>query len=221
MRLVFGAAARCTRAAVSRFVRTTACLIMAAMLAVAPLSVRASESATPESIISAFNATLIHVMKNAKDLGYQGRYDALAAVMNSGFDFVGMTRVAVGPTWSSLSPIQQSELVAAFQRFSIATYATQFDEYSGEQIRIDAPAQPTANGVLVPTTLAPANGDAVKFGYLVHKVDGAWRIIDIYLDGTISQLAVRRSEFRSVLARSGPEGLVQLLDEKAKKLAMT
>jgi len=206
---------------------------VAAIVAAAPLPARAGEPATPEHpappehpatpehVVSTFNATLLHVMKNAKELGYQGRYDALAAVMNNGFDFAGMTRVAVGPTWSTLSPIQQSALIDAFQRFSIATYATQFDDYSGEQMHTDGPSQPTANGVLVSTTLAPPNGDAVKFGYLVHKVDGAWRIIDIYLDGTISQLAVRRSEFRSVLARSGPEGLVQLLDEKAKKLAMT
>jgi len=221
MKLVVGAAARRLRAGASRFGRVLACLTVAAMLAAAPLSARAGEPAAPESVISTFNATLLHVMQNAKDLGYQGRYDALAAVMNKGFDFAGMTRVAVGPTWNSLSSIQQSALIAAFQRFSIATYATQFDDYSGEQMRIDAPPQPNADGVLVPTTLTPPNGDAVRFGYVLHKVDGAWRIIDIYLDGTISQLAVRRSEFRSVLARSGPEGLVQLLDEKAKKLAMT
>ena len=58
----------------------------------------------------------------------------------------------------------------------------------------------------------------MTFGYLMHRVPGTWRITDIYLGGTISQLAVRRSEFSSVLVQAGPKGLLQRLAEKTKKL---
>jgi phospholipid transport system substrate-binding protein len=159
-------------------------------------------------------------MKDAKQIGYQGRFAALEAVMNDVFDFAGMTRAAVGPAWVNMSPDQKAAVVDAFRRYSIATYATQFDDYSGEQIQLADTSNP-GQGTLVGTVLTTGKGDTIKFGYLLHKVGAAWRVIDIYLDGSISQLAVRRSEFRSVLSRSGPEGLVQLLDEKAKRLAMT
>jgi phospholipid transport system substrate-binding protein len=208
-----------------RYLRITRWLspvvLAAALLSAVPaLPSEIADARTPEQVVSGFNDTLLQVMKDAKHLGYQGRYAALETVMNDAFDFTGMTRAAVGPSWFNMSPDQKAALVDAFRRYSIATYATQFDDYSGEQIQLTDRSEPS-QGVLVGTTLTTGKGDSIRFGYLVHKVGAAWRVIDIYLDGTISQLAVRRSEFRSVLTRSGPEGLVQLLDEKAKRLAMT
>src|SRR5258708_12225779 len=196
-------------------------LVAIALFAAAPaMSSPAADQRTPEQVVSNFNDTLLRVMKSAKQLGYQGRYAALEAVMNESFDFAGMTRAAVGPLWFNMSADQREALIDAFRRYSIATYATQFDDYSGEQLRLTDRSEP-GQGVLVGTVLTPPKASSINFAYLVHKVGSAWRVIDIYLDGTISQLAVRRSEFRSVLSRSGPEGLVQLLDEKAKRLAMT
>lgn len=215
-------AARRAQAGSFQLTRWLSPLLFAIALLVAGPAVSSpvADQRTPEQVVSNFNDTLLRVMKDAKQLGYQGRYAALETVMNESFDFAGMTRAAVGQLWFNLTPDQRTALIDAFRRYSIATYATQFDDYSGEQLQITDRSEP-GQGVLVGTTLTPAKGDSIKFGYLVHKVGSAWRVIDIYLDGTISQLAVRRSEFRSVLSRSGPEGLVQLLDEKAKRLAMT
>jgi phospholipid transport system substrate-binding protein len=48
----------------------------------------------------------------------------------------------------------------------------------------------------------------VLFNYRLHKVDNAWKIFDIYLDGAISQLAMRRAEFAAVLARGTSAELI-------------
>lgn len=207
----------------AKFLRVTlsSVALALALLAAAPaISTELADARSAEQVVGTFNEALLRVMKDAKQLGYQGRYAAFEAVMNDTFDFTGMTKAAVGASWFSMSPDQKSAVVDAFRRYSIATYATQFDDYSGEQIQLGDSSQP-AQGTLIGTVLTTGKGESVKFGYLMHQVGNAWRVIDIYLDGTISQLAVRRSEFRAVLTRSGPEGLVQLLDEKAKRLAMT
>ncbi len=175
-------------------------------------------SGTPESVVGSVDDALLQAMKGGAKLGYQGRFDLLAPVLATAFDFHGMTRMAVGSAWTGLAPAQQEALVQAFTRFSIANYARQFDSYSGEQFRITGRSEPP-QGVVVQTVMALTEGDPVKFNYLLHQVEGAWRIIDIYLDGTISQLAVRRSEFAAVLGKSGPGGLLQLLDEKTQAMA--
>jgi phospholipid transport system substrate-binding protein len=172
----------------------------------------------PEATVAAFDNALQHAMQDAQHLGYHGRYDLLAPAMNHAFDFPTMTRIAVGTSWSKLSVDQQKALGDAFGRFSIATYANQFNSYSGERFAVTGRTQ-SSQGVVVATTMTPAKGDAIRFNYLLHQVDGAWRIIDIYLDGTVSQLAVRRGEFSAVLARSGPSGLLQLLEDRIKALA--
>jgi phospholipid transport system substrate-binding protein len=199
-------------------------VLLAAVLIVGPgvrpvaaTEVATSGYATPDQVVASFHDSLLHAMKDAS---YQGRYDELTPVMNRAFDFQSMTRIAIGPSWYNLQPAQQDALVDAFRRFSIATYASQFDQYSGERFDSAGPSTNAPQGMIVQTVMRPASGDPIRFNYLLHRAAGGWRIIDIYLEGTISQLALRRSEFQSVLAQSGPDGLAHLLDQKAKRLAM-
>lgn len=226
----FGAAARAVRAIGKRLSRVSlvACgIVLSAMAAAAPaLPARAAAEtpartdAAPVQVVDAFYAALLHAMKDGSHLGYQGRYDALAPTMARAFDFTTMTRIAVGPPWGTLQPAQQASLVDAFRRFSIASYASEFDQYSGQKFEIVKADDPAPQGVIVSTVMQQADGKPIKFNYLLHRTAAGWRIVDIYLGGTISQLAVRRSEFSSILSRSGPDGLADDLNEKVKRLAM-
>lgn len=173
--------------------------------------------AAPEEVVAEFHEALLRAMHEAT---YQERYDALAPAMNRAFDFTSMTRIAIGPRWFHLQPEQQGALVDAFRRFSIATYASQFDQYGGERFDAAGPNETAPQGTIVQTVMQPASDKPIRFNYLLHRTADGWRIVDIYLEGTISQLAVRRSEFTSVLAQSGPDGLANLLEQKTKRLAM-
>src|SRR5919109_3557635 len=105
-----------------------------------------------------------------------------------------MTRLAIGPTWETLAPAQQQRLIAAFAHYVAATYADQFDTYSGEQLQV-AGERPRGADLMVQTRIVKANGETTRLDYLMRQ----GRISDVYLDGTISQLAVHRSEFHSIL----------------------
>jgi phospholipid transport system substrate-binding protein len=59
----------------------------------------------------------------------------------------------------------------------------------------------------------------VNINYLVRQNGGTWQIADVYLDGTISELATRRSEFASILRTQGINGLIAMLNNKAAVLA--
>ena len=131
-----------------------------------------------------------------------------------------MTRLMVGPQWQNLPPEQQKQLIDAFSAFSIATYANRFDGYSGERFDVDAAPEPVNNDdVVVKSQLVQSDGDTVELDYLMHDEAGTWQIIDVYLSGTVSELATRRSEFTSVMRRGGPSALVDLLQRKAAELA--
>jgi phospholipid transport system substrate-binding protein len=157
-------------------------------------------------------------MKNGQKLGFVGRREHLAPAIRRTFDLPRMTRLMVGPQWNTLTSDQQSELVAAFTEFSIATYANRFDDYSGEEFKVDAETTPTNVGVIVHTKLIRTDGDPVQIDYLMHDGEAGWQIIDVYLSGTVSELATRRSEFSSVMRRGGANALVELLQKKAAEL---
>jgi phospholipid transport system substrate-binding protein len=73
-------------------------------------------------------------------------------------------------------------------------------------------------GTIVQIRIVKSNGEPVSMNYLMRQNNGEWQVDDICLTGTISQLATLRSQFSSVLAREGPNGLVALLNRKAPSL---
>jgi ABC-type transporter MlaC component len=48
-----------------------------------------------------------------------------------------------------------------------------------------------------------------------------WQVADVYLQGTISQIAALRSQFSAVLLRDGASGLIEALNRKTSNLIPT
>jgi len=145
----------------------------------------------------------------------KSRYEKLKPAVDQAFDISGMTALSVGPTWSSISPTDQKALIDAFERMTIANYARNFDSYSGEKFTVDPNVAARGSDKFVKSTLKPASGDAVPFNYRMHQVDGSWKIMDIYLNGNISQLAQKRSDFGATLQASGAQGLAKKINALA------
>jgi phospholipid transport system substrate-binding protein len=172
----------------------------------------------PAARVDAFHAALLDTMKEAKRLGTKGRYDRLFPVILDTFDVPGMTRLAAGPAWQAASPAQQAQLIEAFSRLMVATYAARFDDFTGERFEITAAVDQPPGNKLVKTRLVQSNGKTVNLTYLMHGAAGSWKIADVYLDGTISELAARRAEFTSIIKGGGPDALAGLLRQRADKL---
>jgi phospholipid transport system substrate-binding protein len=132
-----------------------------------------------------------------------------------------MTRIAVGPQWTTLSDSQRQQLVQEFSRMTIASYAANFARYAGETFEVDPSAVPRQSNRVLKSRLLIPQHDAVIFNYLFHSTPDGWKAIDIYLSGTISELATRRSEFSSILSAEGPEALISHLKSRADKLMQT
>ncbi len=173
----------------------------------------------PRAVVEGFYRVLLETMKQASSLGFQGRYKRLQPAIEQAYNLPLMVRLSVGPSWNTLTPEQQKRLVGAFERFTIATYANRFDGYEGEYFEVVAEKSGVPGGAtMVETRLVPPKDPRVDLNYLLRADGGRWQIIDVFLSGTISELATRRAEFTSVLRRDGAEGLVGMLERKADEL---
>lgn len=168
--------------------------------------------------VRAFYDGLSSVMKHARELGIRGRYAKLAPVIQATFDLPAMTRIAVGPEWTTLPDSVKTMLVDRFSRMTIATYANRFDSYAGEQFVVDSTPEARNTGKVVRTKLIQSNGETTTLNYLLRESDGNWKILDIYLTGTISELATRRAEFGAILKSGGAEALSESLRQQADRL---
>jgi phospholipid transport system substrate-binding protein len=190
---------------------------LAVLLAAGLFAQPTAAALDPQDTVRSFYGTLLDNMRQGRVLGESGRYARLAPVVDRMFDVPAMTRLAVGPSWATLTPAQQQQLIAAFAHYIAATYADQFDSYSGEQLQVTG-QRPFGADIMVQTRIVKANGEATRLDYLMRQNQNAPMISDVYLDGSISQLAVHRSEFHSILQREGIDGLVMALNRKADLL---
>jgi len=162
--------------------------------------------------------TLITVMKQADSVDYGTRHDMLERAIRSHFHVPGMTRIAVGKAWETYAEAERARLVDHFAAITAAKIADQFDRYEGEEfIIVDERAGPI-NTVWVKTQRHKPDDTPLLLNYLTKKFENGWRIIDIQVMGAFSELANRRSEFKSVIGREGPQALLAALDRKVEAI---
>src|SRR5215471_17821902 len=169
--------------------------------------------ASPQDNVRSLYQTLLATMKDARTLGESGRYARLAPVVGRVFDIPLMARLSIGPSWAGLSDAQRQKATQSYGRYISAVYADRFDSYNGQKFEVNGEQQ-AAYGVLVESQIIKANGDPVKVDYVMRRNANGWLISDIYLDSTISEVALRRSEFATILRSNGVDGLIAALDRK-------
>ena len=188
--------------------------------ALAPAPPAAAPASDPAArVVEELHEALLGVMKDAKALGYDGRYQRLAPVIRARFDLPFMAEKSVGRHWKGASEQNQKALVETFSRFTVANFAGRFDGFSGQSFRTLGVEPSTHGTVLVRTHLDEPGDEGVALDYRLRPVDGGWRIVDIYLNGTVSELALRRSEYSALIQREGFQALLAKLGARINDLA--
>ena len=192
---------------------------LAVLIGLQPAVLRAANTAADPAVrqIESFYAAMLDTMKRGEQLGLQGRYRQLTAITEEVFDLPAMSQLSVGPSWSSLSESERQGIVEAFKRMTIASYAKNFAKFAGEQFLVEPLVKMRNSDKIVESRLLGSDRSSVPFNYRMHLVGDKWKIVDIYLNGYVSQLALRRADFSSTIASSGASGLVKKINEIVDK----
>ncbi|MGA0603082.1 ABC transporter substrate-binding protein [Caulobacter sp. KR2-114] len=191
-----------------------AALILASVGAPAAALAAADPAATT---VESFDGSLIAAMKGGQALGAKGRARQLTPAVERAFDLPTMTSFAVGPAWSSFTPAQKTQVIAAFTRLSVASWAHNFDSYSGEQFVIDPNVQTRGTDKVVSAKLVHGGGAPVNLVYRMRQTGGSWKVIDVFYNN-VSQLTTRRSDLASTVASGGAAGVTAKLNQMADNL---
>ena len=160
---------------------------------------------------------LLGTMKSGRSLGQSGRFARLEPVIRRTFDIPTMARLSVGSSWVTLSEAQRQQVIESFGRYISAIYADRFDSYAGQKLQVTGEQQATG-GIMVKSQIIKASGEPVNVDYMMRRNGDTWLISDIYLDGAISEVATRRSEFGAILKSEGIDGLIAALNRKTNIL---
>jgi phospholipid transport system substrate-binding protein len=178
-------------------------------------------AATPEAApVEALDAGLIASMKaGSGGANFAARSAALTPVVAQTYDLANVTQNSVGFLWSTLPAAQQQQLVTLIGQFTVTSYASQFTAFAGETFTVSPTEKTLGQGFIVQSKLQPSGGgDPVELDYAVHNTPQGWRITDVLLGGTISQVALHESDFSSLVSSGDASRLIAALQTKIAKL---
>jgi phospholipid transport system substrate-binding protein len=181
-----------------------------------PLPVRGEQQA--QVVVEGLHAALLETMKDAGRLGYSGRYERLEPVIRTSFDLPFILRVTVGRYWKEFDDGQRADLVEKFSELSVATYASRFDDFSGEMFQFVSMEALKRGRVLIRTNFVKADGEVIHFDYILHQAEGQWRIINVIVDG-VSDLSLKRAQYTSIVKNEGFGALLEKFNEKIQDYA--
>src|SRR6266567_139801 len=193
--------------------------LLAILIGLQPAVMRGADAPADPAVrqIESFYSALLDTMKRGEQLGLQGRHRQLTPITEETFDLPAMAQLSVGPSWSSISESDRQAIIDAFKRMTIANYAKNFAKFAGEQFLVEPLVKTRNADKVVESKLLSSDRSTVPFNYRMHLVGDKWKIVDIYLNGYVSQLALRRADFSSTITNSGAAGLVRKINDMVDK----
>lgn len=169
--------------------------------------------------VASLNDGLVQVMKAGRATPFQERMRLLTPIVQRSFDLELILRNSVGPRWAAFNAQQKADLLDSFTQFTVASYVANFDAFGGEKFEILPTQRQVGADTVVATRILSGGVEAAKLDYVVHQAASGYQIADVLLDGSISRVAVQRSDFRSVVASGDAAPLIAMLRSKVASFA--
>ncbi|MCC7049570.1 MAG: ABC transporter substrate-binding protein [Alphaproteobacteria bacterium] len=202
-----------------RLVRMAVLAALGCMTALGVNAQQVAQNVPAAAVIEKLGAVMIDTMRDAKSLGYQGRFQKLAPAILDAFDLPKMVSVAVGGAWKQMTPDQHQRIVDAFARYTVAVHASRLDGFSGETFKVVGSSElPNRGGVMVKAQFVRSGGTTENIDYVLQENGPGWQIVDVFYRSSISEVATRRSEYTAVIKNAGIERLIAAMDEKTAEL---
>lgn len=177
-----------------------------------------SDVMAAQAVVLRLHADVLSVMREATELGYAGRFARLENVARETFDLPLMARRTFGPGWHDLTPEQQQLWIETFERFHISSIADIRDRYRSQQYRLIGWQRPMQDVVLVKSILDyPGRAVDIHIDYRVRSTALGWRIVDLHQPPTVSEVAMRRAEYQTLLERRGFDGLIEEMNSRVAR----
>jgi len=186
------------------------------------LGVAHAEVTAPDQLIKNTVDEVIAIIKQDKDIqaGDQKKIIALVdAKVLPHFDFVRMTRLAVGKYWRSATPEQQQTLTAEFRDMLVRTYTKVFTVYRDQTVEMKPfRMQADETEVTVKTAINKPGAQPIPVDYQMEKLADGWKVFDISIEG-VSMVMSYRGTFASQIQEGGIDSLIKTLADKNAKSA--
>jgi|SRR5882724_860529 len=165
----------------------------------------------PKAFVQGIGEQVVKVLQ--QNLPREKTGEQLNAIWLQAFDVDGIGRAVLGKNWKKASDEQRKAYMELFPKYVAKLYAIQFSDYAGQTFAVSG-TKPGADGTtIVNAEIDQPNNEPIKLDFIVQSGGQGPKVTDVKVEG-VSLLVTKRSEFDSVIAQKGIDGLIQALRRK-------
>jgi len=181
-------------------------------------SVPAAVSAeSPREVVESTVAQVLEVLR-VPELTLDQRRARIEQIVYVQFDFETMSRLVLARNWRKFDPAQREQFIREFKRHLSRSYGTRLARYEQEQVDVTGERTEKRGDVTVLTVIRGGQFDDAAIDYRMRNGEDAWRVIDVIIEG-VSLVSNFRSQFKDVVSRDGPSGLIEQLASRNDEAA--
>ncbi len=189
--------------------------VLLASLLVAGVAVASMPA--PDALIRGVSDEVLEIVRKDKDIRDGNTQKTLSLVETKvlpHFNFVRMTRLALGRDGRQATPEQIAALAEEFRALLVRTYSKALTEYRDQQI-VFRPfsMQPTETDVRVRTEIRQSGGKPIPMDYFLEKTPSGWKVYDVEVGGA-SLIIAYRGTFAEEIRKGGIDGLLKNLQAR-------
>lgn len=182
----------------------------------------AADAPAPDALAKAVTEEVLGIIRADKDIqsGNQKKvHELIETKIAPHFNFVSMTRLAMGKNWNQANPEQRKVLISEFRTLLVRTYTTAFTQYKNQTVEYrPVRLAPNDNDVVVKSLVKQPSGQPVAVDYSMEKTDNGWKVYNVKIEG-ISLVENYRNTFNTEIQRNGVDGLIRSLTQKNNSFA--
>jgi phospholipid transport system substrate-binding protein len=187
----------------------TAAFLVTAILRPAPAA------DAPTAVVEETTSGVIAILRDA-GLSSEQKRQRVEQVVLEQVDFATLSKLVLARNWSRFTEAQRGEFMTLFKNHLSMTYGRNVETYKNEKVTITGSRQESGGDWTVKTKIVRGGPADILVDYRLRQRDGAWKIIDVIIEG-VSLVSNFRSQFQDVVSSGGPERLLGLLREKNAK----
>jgi len=153
------------------------------------------------------------VVLNDKALSTEQKRSRIESIAYQRFDFPTVSRLVLARNWQRFSKPQQTQFMEEFKRYLAVNYGNRIERYDQQKVDIVGERQEPRGDVTIQSVVRGGEFEGATVDYRLRQRDGSWLVIDVIVEG-ISLVSNFRDQFKEVLARGGPEELLEALRAK-------
>ena len=131
-------------------------------------------------------------------------------VVKNSYDLEKMGKIIIGVDWKQMDTKSKKEFINVFKRFISVNYFRRFNkinelDFEHQTVKVIGDKFKLARVILT------ADNEKLKMDYLLGFKNEKWKIFDVLIDGSISEVATKKSDFKKIIKEEGVSGLVKNL----------